>query len=288
METARVAAGRGHRVTLLERGERLGGTTWFSQLTTPANAPLVDWLEHEIRRLGVDVRLREPATVAAVRDLAPDVVVVATGAVRGRPVVAGSDLPHVQTGDGLRALITGTATTGATPRRSLLERAALTVARSLRLTDDPSRIRELSKRWMPIGAQVVVLGGGLVGLELAEFLAERGRTVTVIEAGPVLGSAMAMPRRWAAVRRATEHGVTLVRNAAVVEITEHHVVYRVGDDEHRVAATDVVVADEVRPDGSLADELRSAGFEVEVVGDAAEVGYIDGAIHSAWRVARAL
>jgi 2,4-dienoyl-CoA reductase-like NADH-dependent reductase (Old Yellow Enzyme family)/NADPH-dependent 2,4-dienoyl-CoA reductase/sulfur reductase-like enzyme len=288
METARVAAARGHRVTLLEHATRLGGTAWFSQLTTPANAPLVDWLEHEIRRLGVDVHLGRSATVAALRDLDPDVVVVATGAVRGRPEVAGSDLPHVQTGDGLRALITGSASTGDTPRRSLLERAALTVARSLRLTDDPSRIRELSKRWMPIGSQVVVLGGGLVGLELAEFLAERGRAVTVLEPGPALGLAMAMPRRWTAVRRATEHGVTLVRNAAVVEITAHEVVYRVGDDEQRVTATDVVVADEVRPDRSLADELRAAGFQVEVVGDAAEVGYIDGAIHSAWSVAHAV
>jgi 2,4-dienoyl-CoA reductase-like NADH-dependent reductase (Old Yellow Enzyme family) len=288
METARVAAARGHRVTLLERGERLGGTVWFSQLTTPANAPLVDWLEHEIRRLGVDVRLGSAATAAALRALSPDVVVVATGAVRGRPAVAGSDLPHVQTGDGLRALITGAGSTDAAPRHSLLERAAMKAARTLRLTDDPSRIRELSKRWMPIGTQVVVLGGGLVGLELAEFLAERGRTVTVLEPGPALGLAMAMPRRWTAVRRAAEHGVTLVRGAEVVEITECDVVYRVGDDVHRVAATDVVVADEVRPDESFADELRTAGFQVEVVGDAAEVGYIDGAIHSAWRVAHAL
>jgi 2,4-dienoyl-CoA reductase-like NADH-dependent reductase (Old Yellow Enzyme family)/NADPH-dependent 2,4-dienoyl-CoA reductase/sulfur reductase-like enzyme len=288
METARVATTRGHRVTLLERGVRLGGTAWFSQLTTPANAALVDWLEHEIRRLGIDVRLGSPATVAVLSELAPDAVVVATGAVRGRPVVAGSDLPHVQTGDGLRALITGSAGAGASLRRSLLERAALSVARSLRLTDDPSRIRELSKRWMPIGPDVVVLGGGLVGLELAEFLAERGRTVTVLEPGPALGLAMAMPRRWTAVRRAAEHGVTLVRHATVLEITEHDVVYRVGDVEHRVTATDVIVADEVRPDGSLAEEFAAAGFRVEVVGDAAEIGYIDGAIHTAWSVARAL
>lgn len=289
MEAARVAAARGHRVTILERGDRVGGTAWFSQLTTPANAPLLDWLEHEIRRLGVDVRLGSDATVAAVRGLEPDVVVVATGAARGRPAVPGSDLPHVHTGDDLRALITGDGSTnGGSSRRSVLERATMRVGRALHLTDDPARIRELSKRWMPIGKQVVVLGGGLVGLELAEFLAERGRTVTVVEPGPALGLAMAMPRRWTAVRRAREHGVTLVRDAEVLRITEHDVVYRVGDDEHRVAATDVVVAGEVRPDPTLADELRSAGLTVEVVGDAGEVGYIDGAIHSAWRVARAL
>ncbi|TVR25837.1 MAG: FAD-dependent oxidoreductase [Ilumatobacter sp.] len=287
METARLAAERGHRVTLVERADRLGGTAWFSQLTTPANAPLVDWLTHEITRLGVDVRLGTTASVADVAAMRPDVVVVATGAVRGRPDVPGAHLDHVYTGDGLRDLITGGAG-GAGSQRSLVERVALGVGRTLRLTERPDRIRELSKRWMPIGPQVVVLGGGLVGLELAEFLAERGRAVTVLEPGPALGLQMAMPRRWSAVRRATDHGVALVRNAEVVEITATEVRYRVGDDELRVAATDVVVAGEVSAGHPLADELRAAGHTVEVVGDAGEVGYIDGAVHSAWRVARAI
>ena len=57
MELARLASIRGHRVTLLERNDRLGGTVWFSQLTTPANQPLVDWLQHEVVAAGVAVRL---------------------------------------------------------------------------------------------------------------------------------------------------------------------------------------------------------------------------------------
>jgi len=50
----------------------------------------------------------------------------------------------------------------------------------------------------------------------------------------------------------------------------------------------VIVAGEVRSGAPLADELRAAGVEVHVVGDAAEVGYIEGAIHSAWSLARKL
>jgi NADPH-dependent 2,4-dienoyl-CoA reductase/sulfur reductase-like enzyme len=138
---------------------------------------------------------------------------------------------------------------------------------------------------MPIGKRVVVVGGGLVGLELAEFLAERGRQVTVLEPGAHLGLPMAMPRRWTAVRRAVEHGVTLVRNAELVAIDRKHVTYRSPDGECRVDAADVVLAADVHPDTSLAERLRAAGFEVHVAGDAAAVGYIEGAIHSAWRVA---
>src|SRR3546814_2665621 len=79
MEAARIAAERAHRVSLVEAGPRLGGTAWFSQLTTPANGPLVDWLEHEIARLGVTVTLGTPATADSVAGLAADAVIVATG-----------------------------------------------------------------------------------------------------------------------------------------------------------------------------------------------------------------
>jgi NADPH-dependent 2,4-dienoyl-CoA reductase/sulfur reductase-like enzyme len=286
METARLADLRGHRVTLLEGSDRLGGTAWFSQLTTPANEQLVTWLVHEIHDGEVTVRTGTPATVDLVRGLSPDVVVVAIGAVRDRPDVPGADRAQVRTGDDLRGLVTGDGQSA--DSSSLFDRVAMAAGRVLRLTDDPGRVRTLSKRWMPLGTRIVVVGGGLVGLELAEFLAVRGRTVTVLEAGPVMGLPMAMPRRWTAVRRAEEHGVTLVRNAQLVEIREDEVVYRVGNDEHAARADDVIVAAGVRPETRLVDQLRAAGMEVHVVGDACGVGYIEGAMHSSRSVAARL
>jgi 2,4-dienoyl-CoA reductase-like NADH-dependent reductase (Old Yellow Enzyme family) len=284
METARLARQRGHEVTLLEAGDRLGGTAWFSQMTTPANGPFVDWQVGELQRLGVDVRLGERATAAAVQALAPAVAVIATGATRGRPDVPGADLPHVQTGDELRALITGEPAPGQAPWLRTLLRAG----RALRLTTDPARIRALSTRWMPVADDVVVIGGSLVGLELAHFLGQRGRHVTVLEAGAALGLPMASPRRWTAVRRAGEHGVTLVRNAEVTEITAGDVAYRTGDEVRRAPAGSVIIASEVSPGSPLATELAATGIEVHTVGDAAAVGYIEGAVHSAWAVAARL
>ena len=285
MEAARVAAERGATVTLLDKSDRLGGTVWFSQLTTPANAQLVDWLTHEVTRLGVDVRLRTTADVDTVRSLRPDVVVVATGAKRAVPAIPGAELPHVLTGDQLRALIAGE---GGGESLGTFARLTVNAGRTLGLLNSAARIRTLSKRWMPVGKRVVVLGGTLVGLELAEFLAERGRQVTVIEEGPHMGLPMAMPRRWTAVRKATQHGVTLVRNGTPVSISGTSVRYRVGDDEVEVPADQVIVASYVEPDQGLADVLRSHGFEVRVAGDAVDVGYIEGAMHSAHAVAREL
>src|SRR5690606_4276790 len=85
LESARRASLAGHRVTLLERAARLGGTAWLSQLTTPANGPFGDWRVHEVGQLPVDVRLGTDATPDTIRRLGPDVVLVATGARRPRP-----------------------------------------------------------------------------------------------------------------------------------------------------------------------------------------------------------
>jgi NADPH-dependent 2,4-dienoyl-CoA reductase/sulfur reductase-like enzyme len=284
METAIEARRRGHQVTLLEASDRLGGTAWFSQMTTPANGPFIEWQAGELARLGVAVRLGERASGATVAALHPDAVVVATGAARGRPPVPGADLPHVQTGDGLRALITGEPH----PDQARGLRLLLRAGRLLRLTTDPGRVRTLSKRWMPVGRRVAVLGGGLVGLELAEFLAERRRAVTVLEAGPALGLPMASPRRWTAVRKAEAHGVTLVRSAEVTEITPAEVRYVAAGGRAAVPADTVIVASEVTPGGALVDELSSLGVDVHVVGDAGQVGYIEGAVHSAWAAAATL
>ncbi len=287
MEAARVAAVRGAKVTLIEKGSRLGGTMWFSQLTTPANQLLVDWLTHEIQRLNVDVLLSTEATREVVAALNADEIVVATGARRGLPDVPGANLPHVLTGDALRGVITGEA---GVDQRSLnsFGKFAVATGRSLGLLNSADRIRTLSKTWMPVGRRVVVIGGGLVGLELAEFLAERGRKVTVLEEGPHLGLPMAMPRRWTAVIKATKHGVVLVRDATVVSIDKVSVRYRVGEDEFEVRGDSVVVASQVEPDVQLAELLSDLGIRVQVVGDALNIGYIEGAIHTANRVAREL
>lgn len=287
LEAARVLAERGAAVTVIDKADRLGGTVWFSQLTTPANAQLVDWLSHEIERLGVTVRLGETATAATIAATRPDAVIVATGAKRGRPDVPGADLPHVLTGDTLRGLIVGDPTTDTSSLRPWARRI-VRAGRTLKVLNDADRIRTLSKGWMPVGKRVVVVGGGLVGLELAEFLAERRRTVTVLEAGKHLGLPMAMPRRWTAVGKAASHGVTLIREAELISISAVSVRYRCGDKEFEARADTVVLAADVTPDPSLADELSSLGVPVHVVGDARAVGYIEGAMHTAQEVAREL
>jgi len=100
-EAARIAALRGHQVTLLEQGARLGG-----QLLIAAKAPGRDafedqvyFEENELARVGVEVRLESRADVASIKALSPEAIVIATGALPRVPHdVSGLELAHVAYG----------------------------------------------------------------------------------------------------------------------------------------------------------------------------------------------
>lgn len=99
MEAARVAAKRGHDVVLHERSDMLGGQV-RTLCRTPYRqdyAQIVDWLERQVRRSGVLVRLGSEMSAEKVLAAGADVVVVATGAVDTRPDIAGADGPNVFT-----------------------------------------------------------------------------------------------------------------------------------------------------------------------------------------------
>jgi 2,4-dienoyl-CoA reductase-like NADH-dependent reductase (Old Yellow Enzyme family) len=276
MEAARVAANRGHEVQLVERN-RLGGTVRLSSLTTPANADLVRYLSTAIREAGVEIVLGRTMDTADIQAEVPDAVIVATGARRSRPAIRGGDLPHVLSGDDLRDLLTGSHNGQGFSRSA---RFAIGAARRVGLLNDPARMRTLSHRWLPLGERIAVIGGGLVGVELAAFLAERGRTVTLLEDSPYLGAEMALPRRMRAVHELSTLGVKAERESVVIEINKDSVIYNRNNEHHRVPADHVIYAAGVEPDTSLADALKASGLETYAVGDCAQVGYIRGAIHS--------
>ena len=81
LEAARVSAARGHDVVLIEKDEKVGG-----QINTAVKGPKRDslsgiarWLEGQVRKLGVDLRLGTEATAETVLAEKPEVVVIATG-----------------------------------------------------------------------------------------------------------------------------------------------------------------------------------------------------------------
>jgi NADPH-dependent 2,4-dienoyl-CoA reductase/sulfur reductase-like enzyme len=287
MEAARVAALRGHRVTLCEKSTQLGGTAFLSALVYPPNGRLVAYLAAQLRELPVEIRLSCEVTAAMVRELSPDVAVVAVGARRGKPELPGVDARHVLSGDDLRELLLGGGGEAARKKLTLAQRAVVGMGGLVGASQNLDLIREVTKRWMPLGKRVAILGGGLVGVELAEFLRERDREVTVIEEGADLAPEMAMPRRWRILYELREHGARLLTNTRVTSIGAKsvEVVGEKGESES-IAADSVILAIGTQSNRELSESLESAGCEVRTIGDANGAGYIDGAMRDAARTAR--
>lgn len=93
MEAARVAALRGHEVVVYEKSQRLGG-----RLILAASPPgksnitlLTNYLESQLKKLGVRIELGKAATIALVEEMKPDVVILATGRTLVIPQIPGLD-----------------------------------------------------------------------------------------------------------------------------------------------------------------------------------------------------
>jgi 2,4-dienoyl-CoA reductase (NADPH2) len=291
IEAACTAAQRGHEVVLFERSSVLGGTWRFAALPYEPNEKMLDWLLDRIDRLPVEVRLGEEATPEKITALAPDVVIAAAGAVREASTIPGADRPHVWDGDDLREVLAGQGTTSKGRRVPLLPRLAISIGRAIGLTSHPSRLRSASRLYMPLGRRVTVIGGGLVGSELADFCAARGREVTLLERGPVAALEMAHPRRWRVLHELREAGVRIVTNAdpLAIEAAAVRFATRAKPDaeavEETVATDSVIIAEGLAPNPGPLEALRKIGLPIVPVGDVEGVGYLEGAIHSGFRAA---
>ncbi|MDX1465310.1 MAG: FAD-dependent oxidoreductase [Halomonas sp.] len=279
LEAARVAALRGHKVTLVERGQRLGGTLFFAALAYAENGPLLDYLLAQVRQLPIDVRLGTEATPELVSELGADEVIVASGARRAPPQLPGAEARHVWSGDELRLVLTGEGEEIARRKLSLTQRMMLKSGSLTGITGSSEAMQKLSRLWMPLGKRVVIVGGGLVGLELAEFLVDRGRRVTVLEPGPDLGAELAIVRRWRVLAGLERHEVALHKQVRVEAIDERAVRYVDAEGEpHSAACDSVVLALGAEPDDRLARSLEAAGVPVTAIGDGERLGYIEGAM----------
>ncbi len=290
MEAARRLSLRGHRVTLLEAGPRLGGTLQFASIPYEPNQRLLRWLRQQVAASTVDVRLNTTATPEVLKALQVHEVVVATGASRAMPDIPGNAQDFVFSGDEMRALMLGESHPELERKTSAFTRLMVGAGAVTGATAIPDVVRIASKVWMPLGKRIVIIGGELVGLELAEYLAERGREVTVIEESSRAGKGLFLVRRMRLLDELKHHlGVTVNTDATDVRIEDQRVVYRNARGQERgVAADHVIVAQGASGDSSVADALSEAGFTVHSIGDCNGVSYIEGALEAAAELATRL
>jgi 2,4-dienoyl-CoA reductase (NADPH2) len=280
MEAARLLAMQGHHVEVWEKDKDLGGTVRIATLAYEPNGQLITYLDNSLKELGVKIKRGTLATIENIQSFQADHVLMAVGANRDAPSIPGKDLKHVFDGEQLRGLLFGS-DLSAIKKLSIFQQIVLKIGRASQLLRNVKALTMLSKIWMPISKNIIIIGGDLVGLELAEFLIERGRKVTVLEPSASLGPNLSIVRRSRVVHLLKENGATLLTNATINEISKEGVLYEHGEEAHLAKADQVIIAMGANPNLELTNALKEKNIAVTPIGDCTSIGYIHGAIADA-------
>ncbi|MBA7616757.1 Cinnamate reductase [subsurface metagenome] len=142
---------------------------------------------------------------------------------------------------------------------------------------------------MPVGKRVVIIGGGIQGCELAEFLVKRGRKVTIVEASDELGTEMASYHKIALLRWLTKKGAVWFTGVKYEEITDKGLTIITKEGERRTIEADTIVpAIPLRPNTELFQALEGKVPEIYPIGDCREPHLILEAIADGSRIGRAI
>ena len=120
------------------------------------------------------------------------------------------------------------------------------------------------------GPSVLIIGGGLVGLEAADFLSAQEKKVTIVEVAEKVGEKLDPLPRAMLLKRLKEQGVEIHTATKVDGLAQGVVILSRGDEELRIQADLVVLAVGVQANTELADALEGRGLEVHAIGDARE------------------
>lgn len=237
LEAARVAALRGHKVTLVEKSAKLGGQLLMASFppTKQEFSCLVKYLAGQVYKSGVKVELNKEATPKVIDEMCPDVVVLATG---GLPCIPGK-IPGIN-------------------RKNVVTSWDVLAGRTL------------------TGLRILVIGGGATGCETADFLAHpvddlspKGNRVTIMEMLDNICLDDLSPRRSWLVQRLRNKGVKMITQATVTEILEDGVIYVHNNTTKSLHGFDtIVLATGTRSNNLLMEQIEGKSIPAYIVGDA--------------------
>lgn len=250
MEAARVAALRGHKVTLFEKRDTLGGA--LIEASVPEFKRdikgLIDYLANQMKRLNVAVHLNTEITDAQILDRAPDAVIVAAGSKPTMP-----DIPGIESEKCVNGL-------------------------------DVYKGKE-------VGETVVIVGGGMLGSELALHLAEKGKKAILTTRQERIAYDMETAHYIVFIEKLTKSGVQVCTQKMLSQITPEGIVMldlaRLGERSELEVDT-VIIMGGLQPDQELWEQIRGNGVHVIPIGDCIKPRSIHEAIYEGHLAARSI
>jgi 2,4-dienoyl-CoA reductase-like NADH-dependent reductase (Old Yellow Enzyme family)/thioredoxin reductase len=134
-----------------------------------------------------------------------------------------------------------------------------------------------------VGKEVVVIGGGLVGMETAAFLCKHGHKVSLVDVVDI-GKDVGYTLKEALLEEMIKNGVYLYPNSIPDRITENGLNMMIFNETVLLKADSIVIAIGAVSENSLYPELKGFGFEVHLIGDSLEPRNSLAAIHEGFRV----
>jgi len=266
MESARIAALKGHEVTLYEKSHKLGGliplAAMVKELELDELLNLINYLKTQITKEGVTLKLGKKVSTQEIEEFKPDVLILAAGAVHNT-----LDIP----GNNRRSVVSS----------SQLHKQLQFYMRFL----GPKMLQWLTKLWMPIGKRVVVIGGAIHGCELAEFLIKRHREVTIVHTDKVLGEGITIEDQLRFFPWLDKKGVARFTEVKYEEITNKGLVITTKEGEKKTLEADtMIITLPFLPNTDIVKSLEKKFPETYTIGSCIEPGLIVNAIADGARI----
>jgi 2-enoate reductase len=238
MEAARVAALRGHKVTIYEKSNELGG------VIIPGSVPdfkvddkrLLSWYRNEMKELNINIELNTTVTEDIVNEKKPDTVIIATGGNEITLKVPGMEKSNVLS--------------------------------AIDVLNDSSKA----------GNDVIIVGGGLVGCETALYLSKQGKNVKIVEAkDEILNSGKPIPHmnKIMLIDLLNKHNIKSFTNSSLIEVTEKGAIL-INDKfkKQEIPGDTIVISIGSKPNKDLYNKLYGKVEDIYIVGDAYKTGNI--------------
>lgn len=261
LEAARVAASNGHRVTVLEKERRVGGLLPIAALIKGSCiediSSIITYYIKQLDLPGVTIIRNSRGNRDSILSYNPDSVILATGGKSVIPSISGIQQKIVVPASDLHGKL----------------RVLLSVF-------TPAQLNALSHIWMPVGKRVTIIGSGIQGCELAEFLIKRKRVVTVVDTSAEPGEGIVPDEvRSRLLDWLKEKGVQFKMNSVVESIKPRGLAIR-----DQAGTVMIVEADTIIPalspetDMVLYEELKGSVKTIYAAGDCRQPGLIPDAV----------